>query len=328
MRNKRFVHHFTLFELMANTIIVISTIRKHHEVCTLLPYRDSRLFNTVALKERVALHLKCDEAIATHLVYERVNTADRPGRFFMAALVADVTRVDKLTEKFGRQRIEEGFVYGAEKTGSQLAANNNAGDAAFTEQHRAWFICERPPVRGKPERRTGQANKPRGASRNLPRLTHRKSPPLVSEVRIIQVRNNKRGISQNQDPSEREDESKLCKDRFYISLRDNDEGFDLSSSSDDELRELHSCKTEFLEANPDGNLDAAEEHSIRLPDLVKDQSDKDARRKRNKIYRGSLKKKLKVSRPSLDLEKMLARRMEDMRSDKGPENIFHPIHQM
>lgn len=61
---------------MANTIIVISTIRKHHEVCTLLPYRDSRLFNTVALKERVALHLKCDEAIAIHRVYERVNTAD------------------------------------------------------------------------------------------------------------------------------------------------------------------------------------------------------------------------------------------------------------
>ena len=246
----------------------------------------------------------------------------------MAALVAEVTRVDKLTEKFGRQRIEEGLVYGAEKIGSQLAANNSASDVAFTEHHRAWLICERPRVRGKPERRTGQANKPRVASRNLPHLTHRKSPPLVSEVRIIKVRNSKRGLSQSQNPSEREDESRFDKDRLYVTLGGSDEGFDLSSSSDDELREFYSCKTELLEANSDGNLDVSEKHSIRLPDLVKDQSDKEARRKRNKIYRGSLKKKLKVSRPSLDLEKMLARRMEDTRSDKGPENIFHPIHQM
>lgn len=41
-----FVHHFTLFELNANTIIVISTIQKHHEVCFLLSHRDSHLLNT------------------------------------------------------------------------------------------------------------------------------------------------------------------------------------------------------------------------------------------------------------------------------------------
>lgn len=69
---------------------------------------------------------------------------------------------------------------------------------------------------------------------------------------------------------EREDESKFCKDRFYIFFRDNDEGFDLFSLSDDELWEFYLCKIEFLEVNFDGNLDVVEEYFIWLLDLVKD----------------------------------------------------------
>lgn len=332
MRSDPFVHHFTLFELNANTIIVTSTIRKHHEVCFLLPHRDSRLLNAV-YNERATRspHATVDEAIAARRVNERVNP-NWPGRFVMAALVADVTRVDKLTEQFGRQRLEEGLAYGADSLGSQLAANNNAGDVTFTKHHSAWLICERSPVRGKLERRTGQGNKTHGVSRNLPHLSHRRSPPLVSEVRIIKVGSNKRIIRRTQiaNPSKKEDEGELDKDKLYVALREGDEGLDLScSSSDDELRELYSYKTEPFETNSEGNADNGEIHSTRLPGLVKGQSDKDPRRKRNKFCRGSLKKKIKISRPSLDLEKMLERRVEDMGSGKGPENnIFHPIHQM
>lgn len=254
----------------------------------------------------------------------------------MAALVADLTRVDNLTEQFGRQMLEEGLAYRAESLGSQLAANNNAGDVRFTAHHSAWLICERTPAKpGKFERRTSQANKTHSVSRNLVHLrTDRESPPLVSEVRIVKVGSSKRSLKRNQVEKSSKDENgyELDKKEFKnIVLKEGDGGFDLSSSSDDELRELYSCKTEPLETNfKTSNAAGCPEllSPTRSPGFAKGQNDKDTRRKRNKICRGSLKKKFKISRPCLDLEKMLARRVEDMGTDKIPESIFHPIHQM
>lgn len=255
------------------------------------------------------------------------------GRFdIMAAIVVDVARVDNLTEQFGRQRLEEGLAYRAESLGSQLATNNNARDVRLASHHSAWLICQRPPAKGKSEKRTSQASKTDGVSRNLLHLNDRESPPVVSEVRIVKFGSSKRpSIKRNQaaKPSKEENGYEVDRGTLNAVFREDDGGLDLSSSSDDELRELNSCKTETLETNFEEKAESAEILSARPPPgLAKDQSDKDTRRKRNKICRGSLKKKFKISRPCLDLEKMLARRVEDAENDKTPESIFHPIHQM
>lgn len=245
----------------------------------------------------------------------------------MAALVADVTRINNLTEKFGQQRLEEGFAYSAESyLGSQLATDNNTSEVRFASHHSAWLICERTPAKGKLEKRS----KAHSVSRNLLNLSDRESPPVASEVRIVKVGSGKRNLRRNQAAKSANEENgfELVKDRLNIVLKENDGGLDLSSSSDDELRELNSCKNEALETNFEENLESAETLCTRSSSLAKDQGDKDTRRKRNKICRGSLKKKLKVSRPCLDLEKMLTRRVEETENNKTPENIFHPIHQM
>lgn len=252
----------------------------------------------------------------------------------MATLLADVTRVDNLTEQFGRQRLEDGLAYRAEDLGSQFASNNNASDIRVASHHSAWLFCERMPTKGKLERRSSQvkqASKTHSASRNLLHLNDSESPPLVSEVRIVKVGSSKRNLKRNQATKHADEENgfELVKDRLNIVLKEGDGGLDLSSSSDDELRELYSCKTETLETNLERKAESAETlWSPRPSCLAKDQGDKDTRRKRNKICRGSLKKKFKISRPCLDLEKMLARKVEGTENDKAPESIFHPIHQM
>lgn len=250
----------------------------------------------------------------------------------MAAIVADVARVDSLTEQFGRQRLEEGLAYRAESLGSKLATNNNTRDVKLAAHHSAWLICQSPPAKGKLERQTSQANKTHNVTRNFLQLSDKKSCPVVSEVRIVKFGSSKRpNLKRNQAAKSSKEDNGYVVDRCKLNaeLRDDYGGFDLSSSSDDELRELNSCKTEALETNFEGKAKSAEILSARPPPgLAQDQSEKDTRRKRNKISRGSLKKKFKISRPCLDLEKMLARRVKDAENDKIPESIFHPIHQM
>lgn len=238
----------------------------------------------------------------------------------MAAIVADVARVDNLTEQFGRQRLEEGLAYRAESLGSQLATNNNASDVKLASQHSAWLICQRAPAKNKLERRMGQVSKMHGVSRNLLHLNDRESPPVVSEVRIVKFGSSKRpNLKRYQatKPSTEENGYEVDRSKLNAILREDYGGLDLSSSSDDELRELHSCKTEALETNFEGKAESVE---------VLSAGEKDTRRKRNKICKGSLKKKFKISRPCLDLEKMLARKVKDVENDKTPESIFHPIH--
>lgn len=245
----------------------------------------------------------------------------------MAALVADVTRINNLTEKFGRQRLEEGLAYSPESClGSQLATNNNTSEVRFASHHSAWLICEKTPAKDK----LGKRSKAHSVSRNLLHLSDRESPPVVSEVRIVKVGSSKRNLRRNQaarSPNE-ENGFELVKDRLNIVLKENDGGLDLSSSSDDELRELNSRKNAAIETNFEENAESAETLCTQSLSSAKEQGDKDTRRKRNKICRGSLQKKFKVSRPCLDLEKMLTRRVEETENNKTPENIFHPIHQM
>lgn len=54
--------------------------------------------------------------------------------------------------------------------------------------------------------------------------------------------------------------------------------------------------------------------------------EKDIRRKRNKICKGSLKKKFKILRFCFDLEKMLVRKVKDVENDKILESIFYLIY--
>ena len=251
----------------------------------------------------------------------------------MAALVADVTRVDNLTEQFGRQRLEEGLAYRGESLGSQLAKNSDTSDVRLATHRSAWLICKRTPAKGKLEKLSSQASKTHSVSHNLLHRNGRESPSLVSEVRIVKVGSGaKRNFKRNHAviPAKEENGFELIGDKQNIVLKGAaDGGLDLSSSSDDELRDLYSCKTEELETNFEGNAESAEVLLTRPPGLAIDQVDKDTRRKRNKMCRGSLKKKLKTSRrPCLDLEKMLARRVEDREDDQAPESMFHPIHQM
>ena len=251
----------------------------------------------------------------------------------MAALVADVTRVENLTEQFGRQRLEEGLGHRAENLVSHLSAENSTSDVRFSSHRGKWLICDGTPANSKHERRASQGIEQHSVSRHL---QQRESPQLVSEVCIVNVVGNKRNLKRNQAVKSTRGEKEYilaAKDKFSsVCNAEGDEGFDLSSSSDDELRELFLCKVKPPEMDSDlqEKANSAEVLSAQLTVLARDQGDKaDTRRKRNKLYRGSLKKKIKFSRPCLDLEKMEARRLEYLKTDnKKPENIFHPIHQM
>lgn len=254
----------------------------------------------------------------------------------MATLIADVTRVESLAEQFGRQRLEEDLqqvTRRAEILGSQLSPDK-AANVRLSSHHSAWLICERTPTKSKHESYTNHRIKEQFASRNLQHLNGRERPQLVSEVRIVKFVSNKRNLKRNQAvrPSRGEKEFIFDKDKLNIVSNERDEGLDLSSSSEDELRELFGgkAKPSEVESAPQRKAEDTGTFLARPSALDKDQNDKqDTRRKRNKICRGSLKKKVKISRPCLDLEKMLARRVEDLKTDsKDAENIFHPIDQM
>ena len=255
----------------------------------------------------------------------------------MAAVVADVTRVDSLTEQFGRQRLEDSLARRTESLGSQLsaaAADNHAVDVRLASNGSAeWIICERPHTKSKFENHANHTIKAQRVGRNLQHLDVRESSQLISEVCIVKVVGNKRNLKRNQTVKPSMSRKKECAfDKQNTACNKREEALDLSSSSDDELRELF--KSKFKPSEQDrslqGKSDGTDNYSARKNGSAQDQSDKiDARRKRYKTSRGSLKKKLKISRPCLDLEKMVERRLEDLQTDeKNPETIFHPIHHM
>ena len=253
----------------------------------------------------------------------------------MAAVLADVPRVDSLTEQFGRQLLEDSLAHRTESLGSQLsAADNHVVDVRLASSRSAeWIICERPHTRSKPRNHANHRIKAQRVSCNLQHLDVRESPQLVSEVCIVKVVGNKRNLKRNQTVKPSMSHKKESAfDKHSTTCDERDEALDLSSSSDDELRELFESKAKPSEQDRalQGKSDGIDNYSAGKNGLARDHSDKiDARRKRYKTSRGSLKKKLKISRPCLDLEKMVERRLEDLKTDgKYPESIFHPIHHM
>lgn len=248
----------------------------------------------------------------------------------MAALVADVTRVESLTEQLGRHSLDEDLIQRTEKNfvSTQISPDNSASDVRISS-HLAdtWLgVVDRTPINSKYNKREAQGIKQHIVSRKLQPLNLRETPKLVNEVRIVKFVSNKRNLRRNHAVKlEREYEKDALKTRYGRV----EEGFDQSSSSDDELRELFLCnaKTPEMDKEMQENSNSAEVN-FRAAGLVEEKVDKaDTRRKRNKMCRGSLKKKIKISRPCLDLEKMEARRLDDLKIDnKRPESIFHPIH--
>lgn len=249
----------------------------------------------------------------------------------MATVIADVTRVDSLTEQFGRQRLEDGLARRPENFDSQLSHACTDIDVRFESAlPNAWIIRESAPSISKHERHANRENKDRCASRNLQDLFIKSSTQRVSEVRIMKVVSNKRSLKRNlqmiASTSRVEKEFVLDKAKLNLGYKETEEeeqlneAFDLSSSSDEELRDL------FARCKERAGMFQGEKTCDRLSTMPQAGETK---RKRNKICRGSLKKKIKISRPCLDLEKMVARRLEDLGTDrKYAENRFHPIHQV
>lgn len=251
----------------------------------------------------------------------------------MAALVADVTRVESLTEQLGRHSLDEDLIQRTEKNfvSTQISPDNSASDVRISS-HLAdtWLgIVDRTPTNSKYNKRGAQGIKQHIVSRKLQPLNLRETPKLVNEVRIVKFVSNKRNLRRNHAVKLEKDGREYEKDALNTRYGRVEEGFDQSSSSDDELRELFLCNTKTTEMDKEmqENSNSAEVN-FRAAGLVEEKVDKaDTGRKRNKMCRGSLKKKIKISRPCLDLEKMEARRLDDLKIDnKRPENIFHPIH--
>ena len=249
----------------------------------------------------------------------------------MATVVADVTLVERLTEQFRLQRLEERFPsHRAESRGSQVFGLDNNVHVKFGSAHASsWILREKATTRSKHERHTNHGNKAGCASRNVQELFVIDSPQQgISEIRIAK-RNLKRIHQAVNISSRAEKESAFDKEKFSTECEETDynERDDALSSSDDELRDL------FTRDEKLGVTDASMGESVNVkcnPLLRPTGSDhaSERRRKRCKICRGNLKKKFKVSRPCLDLEKMEARRLKDTDNNgTKPESIFHPIHQ-
>lgn len=252
----------------------------------------------------------------------------------MAVAVADVARVDSLTEQFGRQRLENSSVRRSESLASQLSVHDDGVDVQLVPHSGAWIICESR-THTKNNRHGRQANhegkvRQCAVGRNLQDLHIRESPHLVGEVRVVKVVGNKRNYKRFQTVNLPRGEDGYAHDKQEPKTEGDkrNEALDLSSSSDDELRELFTSKVKSPALH--GKTDGADNYLVQQSGSAQDLSDKsDSRRKRYKISRGSLKKKIKISRPYLDLEKMEERRLDDLETGgKSPENIFHPIYRM
>ena len=254
----------------------------------------------------------------------------------MAAAVADVARVDSLTEQFGRQRLENSSAHRSENLASQLSVDDDGADVQLAPHSGAWIICERTHTKNKHARRANHWGKvcQCAVGRNLQDLHIKESPHLVSEVRVIKIVGDKRNSKRIETVKLPRGEEGYAHDKQEPNTEDGkrNEALDLSSSSDDELRELFTSKVKSPEQYTaiHGKEDGADNYLVRQSGLAQGLSDKsDCRRKRYKIGRGSLKKKIKISRPYLDLEKMEERRLEDLEAGgKNPENIFHPIYRI
>ena len=250
----------------------------------------------------------------------------------MATVVADVTLVERLTEQFGHQRLEERFSNRrAESRGSQFFGLVNNVHVKFGSVHpSSWILREKATTIGKHTRHTNHGNEAGCASRDVQELFVIDSPQQrISEIRVVK-RNLKRIHEAGNISSRAEKESAFDKEKFGTKCRETDcnEQDDASSSSDEELRDLFSRDEKLVTTD----MSVGESVYVKCNPLLRPTGSDHAsatRRKRYKICRGNLKKKIKISRPCLDLEKMEARRLKDIDIDGTKrESIFHPIHQV
>ncbi|KAK2570629.1 hypothetical protein P5673_004313 [Acropora cervicornis] len=162
----------------------------------------------------------------------------------MATVVADVTLVERLTEQFGHQRLEERFSSRrAESRGSQFFGLVNNVHVKFGSVHpSSWILREKATTISKHKRHTNHGNEAGFASRDVQELFLIDSPQQrISEIRVVK-RNLKRIHEAGNISSRAEKESAFDKEKFSTKCRETDcnEQDDASSSSDEELRDLFS----------------------------------------------------------------------------------------
>ena len=250
----------------------------------------------------------------------------------MAALVADLGHVESLTEQFGRQRLDQDRFFNAESLRTQFAANNSISELQLSPQPSAWLIYNGTSEKDAHAIDTVRAYKSNREDNEL--VGSDVSQPLLFQSGVAGYISSKRTIKRSQCFKASQEKMQITGIKAEISntaRSERDERIDFSSSSDDELRDLFlfQLKTKHA-AEDDRRKESHSELRLTPPQglTIKDPVQKDNRRKRYKTCRRTLKKKLKTSRPCLDLEKMLGKRMEDERSEKKSESFFLPIHQL
>lgn len=255
-------------------------------------------------------------------------------------MVADVSYLDNLTEKLGRQRLDDGFSHAG--AGESLHRTQPVPDFHLTPRQKALLICK---PRDLDFSLGKDSSKPGLYSRGFLRLETGacSKSAFVTET---SVRRNKLAPMKRFAASKRSflrcDSPDITRQTYTSEAAavsrelDSDSG-NLSSSSDDELRELFIRSTNQFKTKPregiksektrsDPALSSAQSPGISFSANM-DVNEKDNSRKRNKTTRGNLKKRQKFSRPSLNLEKMLAARIGKELGNNRPESSFFPIHE-
>ena len=247
-------------------------------------------------------------------------------------MLAKTPCIKNLEEKFSRQTLDDGFNINCDCFGRSLRLKSSVVDCSCRSRSRTVIICNT----GNGISQLGQ-NALLGKDNVTSNCFEYKPDHLCLKTDAAQSEKNDRWILSKKILKGKSDEKNLQFDgghsgyskHFQQGIRSkaiaDEDGS--CSSSDDEVSKLFSCK---LNKNSVENRDSAEESSPPVKETRKAasrcenfmtvslQEEKELNaRKRIRGRHSSLRKKMKLSRPCLDMDKMLENRFESFSSVKA-----------
>ena len=296
---------------------MVLTKQKHHEVC--FPPSNSG-FNYSSSDGRWLINEKKLRFVQT----ARITTSP-----VSVMMLAKVPCVESLEEKFSRQKLDDGFRINSDCFGQSLRLKSSVVDCSCPSGSRTVVaICNRASGFSKLERnetpnREDFNSNWLGYRRDS---VHLKTDParnekddswILSKKILKGSAGQKSFVGNLKDNGVQTSHSKQFQRRMFKGIVDEDGS---CSSSDDEVSKFFFCKSNKISAENTSIADKAtvplkvfpsvslrSDHFVTVPLLEEKEINS---RKRIRAKRGSLRKKLKLSRPCLDMDKMLAHRFE------------------
>lgn len=246
-------------------------------------------------------------------------------------MLADTGYLENLTESLRRQRIDDSFKGECFGHLRNTVGFQQAVPCRIISSRTKTLVYQEP-------LRTNSVDKTSTNSHNRKTKLSSMSTEITKPVQEVKPHKTFKEISYLKPKAPLPE---ICSPLIQKDLLDKPEtSLEILSSSEEELRELCSNQNKtfrILNQIPHRVPNTSPGKSLRLTRKAEknctnetnsgfeDNDDKDMSRKRNKTFRGSFKKKMKLSRPSLNMDKMLATRLSLTKDHISNGNNFYPI---